>query len=245
MLAIIKNTILPWFVMMHVMNSGKLSLVDSDTDDFKSVYNQVSGGDSPFDIFAETILIDKQINLIHDKTAYKGRAAVENAEKISNKKIEESGEINDGKSIKKITKVTEFVLVPDEILIVNDSSGDFLIPLLNRNTAHSVFEAKINLSEYIKRIEDPEYWKVGFENRTDGAENGVLHGESVLRDSDIGGILDQSQKNQIGVTHQIDDGQAKSFVTKSGYLELYEPDYDIEEYIQYVFDYIEDCLQIK
>jgi hypothetical protein len=227
------------------MNSGKLALVDSDTNDLTSVYNEVSGGDSPFDTFAETILIDDQINLSHSGTAYKGRAAVESEEKITNKEIEESGEINNNKSIEKIIKITEFVFIPDELLIMNDSSGDFLIPLLNRNTAHSVFAAKINLSECIKRIEEPEYWKVGFENRADGAENGVLHGENVLRDSDIGGILDQSQKNQIGITHQINEGRAKSFVTKSGYLELYEPDHELKGYIQYIFDYIKDCLQIK
>lgn len=227
------------------MDSGKLSIVDSSSDELDSFYNELPGGDSPFETFAESIVVDDTIDLGRAGTAYKGRAALEDVEEIYDKEIQESGKIEIEKTLRKAVRTTEFILVPDSFMATQSSAGDFLIPMLNRNTEHAVFEAEIDLIGYVNQIEDPQFWKVGFEQRADGAENGVLHGTQVLGDSEIGDLLGDVQKNQIGIEHPLNDETAKSFATKSGYFELYQPNSDTKEFIQYLQDNIVYNLRMK
>lgn len=227
------------------MNAGKLSTVDSDSNDLESFYNELSGGDTPFDSFAETLIVEDRIDIENGNTAYTGQAALEQIDEVYNQEITESGEIKKEKELQKTVNITEFLFVPDLVLLIDNSAGDFLYPMLNRNTDHSVFEAEIDLHGYLSELEDVQHWKIGFEQRTDGAENGVLHGHQVLNDSEIGDILGKANKNQVGVEHPIEGDSAKVFATKSGYLEIYQPDMSIREFVEYIENNLIRSLRIK
>jgi len=227
------------------MTSGKISIVESEHSELEALYNEVSAGDTPFESFSETLIIDEEIHLDNNRTAYKGRAAVEDVDEVQQKKVLGQGQIEYQETLEKIVRTTEFLFIPDSFLIVENTAGEFILPLLNRNTEHSVFDAKIDLYGYSSEFEDVNHWKVGFEERTDSAENGVIHGDKILQDPEIGNLLGKTQKNQIGIEHPMADDIAKVFVTKSGYLELYQPDLTTREFIQYLESNVIQHLKIK
>lgn len=227
------------------MNSGKLAIVDSNSNELHSFYNDLSGGDTPFDTFAEALVINESIDVENGKTIYRGQAALEQVNEIYEKEILESGAIEKQKQLEKTVNTTEFLFVPNSFLAIESSAGEFLYPMLNRNTDHSVFEAEIDLHGYASELESLQYWKIGFEQRSDGAENGVLHGHQVLNDTEIGELLGKAQKNQIGIEHPMGDESAKAFATKSGYFEIYKPDVDTSGFVNYIERNLVRHLRIK
>lgn len=228
------------------MNSGKLALVDSSRSELESLYGELSGSDTPFDKFAESIEVRDEISLSNSRTAYSGVAALEDVQEVEQREILEGGEINSEKTLEKTVKVTSFLLVPDSFLVTSSSSGSFLIPMLNRNTKHSAFEVQIDLGEYLDRIEDAQSWKIGFEQRTDEAENGVLHGRQLFEDTEFGDTLGKARKSQIGIEHPLNEDIAKILITKSGYIEFYQPDeFSTQDFIEYIEENVLDCLTIR
>ncbi|EMA20014.1 hypothetical protein [Haloarcula argentinensis] len=229
------------------MKAGKISLVDSDTESLESFHKTYpTDKGSPFDEIAESLDVREEIPLPGDRTGYSGRAAVEQIESKEKLEITEDGSISVGETLEKQVAYTEFIFVPDSFLAVDSSAGEFLDPLLNRHTQHTSFPAKINLDSVLKNSGEPNVWKIGFEDRGEEAENGVVHGVNLLNDPEFGDLLGVSSKNQLGLELQINDDMANVFVAKSGYVEIYQPEhFDTKEYIQYVEEYILPSSEIQ
>lgn len=229
------------------MKAGKISLVDSEAHSLQPFYKTYpTDNESPFDEIAESLDIQQEISLSGDRTGYLGRAAVEQIENKEQLKITEDGSISVSETLEKEVTYTEFIFVPDSFLAVDSTTGEFLNPLLNRHTQHTSFPAKINLDSVLKNSGEPNVWKVGFEDRGEEAENGVVHGVNLLNDPEFGDLLGVSSKNQLGLELQINDDMANVFVAKSGYVEIYQPEhFDTEEFIQYVEEYIIPSSEIQ
>lgn len=78
---------------------------------------------------------------------------------------------------------------------------------------------------------------MGFYGHEGPAENGVVHGESVLEDSVFGEALESSKKNQLGLKIDHDGREFKMAITRSGYVEVYQPaNLDTAEFAAFVRD---------
>lgn len=83
--------------------------------------------------------------------------------------------------------------------------------------------------------EDTALWQAGFYDRLGTAQKGVVYGEDVLDDEDIGDPLRDAQINQLGLEYEYDGDQMKITLTESGYIEVYQPsEFDSGEFATYL-----------
>lgn len=151
-----------------------------------------------------------------------GRAAAEyltDREKVS---MNGSG-ISRSTEPAKTTRYTEFLVVDGEFVVVQNARGRFLFDILEDRHEVTIERASIDLDHLLDRYGDGTPWKVGFRGHTDVAENGVIHGESVLADELFGEALRTAEKNQLGLKFSRDGRTMKMMATASGYLEIYQP----------------------
>ena len=86
---------------------------------------------------------------------------------------------------------------------------------------------------------DIDIWKVGFYETHKLAENGVVHGNSLLSDEDIGTVLNNSKKNQLGIDYSFNGQPVRVFIAESGYVEIYQPNnFSSMEFATYIRDQI-------
>jgi hypothetical protein len=141
------------------------------------------------------------------------------------------------------TRYTRFVYLPGQFLIVGSNSGKFLSRLVNQHTELALASAKIQLNAFLEDClsdhSDADPWKVGIEDMHGLADNGVIHGSSLLEDDSFGDLLGVSDKNQIGIDYDYDRQRVKVFLAKSGYIEVYQPqNFTTEDFVKYVRDEI-------
>lgn len=133
------------------------------------------------------------------------------------------------------TQYTEFFAVPGEFVGVASSSGTFLFDLVAERTDTTISRCEFDLDGLVEAFPDATPWKVGFYGHEGPADNGVIHGESVLEDSVFGTALESSKKNQLGLKLDRDGTEIKMAVTRSGYVEVYQPsDIDTAEFAAFV-----------
>jgi hypothetical protein len=137
------------------------------------------------------------------------------------------------------TSHTEFLTAGDKFAAVASSDGTFAFDVLAEEYNADVTRADIDIDEFWLSLDDATPWKVGFYGHDGPVENGVVHGEHVLDDGVFGSALADLQKNQLGARVDIDGDEYKFVITKSGYLELYQPrDLDDTEFAEFVVDHV-------
>lgn len=173
--------------------------------------------------------------------AYSGRAAIERT--TDREQVQFFGEeiiVNTQKE--KIQLYTDFLLIPDSFMVVESGRGEFAFNLIEEQTNLTIERVEIDLYklyDYCSQYQ-PEPWQVGFFGKEGRAKKGVVYGEGVLSDPDLGEILEASKKNQLGLEFEVDNGTKIKFtVTKSGYLDVYQPDnYDEIDFMNFIEEFI-------
>ncbi|WMT09796.1 hypothetical protein NP511_09240 [Natrinema thermotolerans] len=223
------------------MESGVIATVDGPRS-LEEFHDSVPlDNDAPFAESERCIEIRSELTLESGKPIYQGRAAIEELSEQEVSEISSDGTVSSSTTVNKETKYTEFLFVPDSFIAVENSAGTFLFQLLNVKTDHSVTPTNIDLNGYLLDHDDALVWKLGFKDRGANAENGVLHGHDLLEDQEVGGVLGQTEKNQIGIEHSFDSESVKVFLTESGYIDVYQPSsYDSKEFVNYILDEVID-----
>ena len=132
-----------------------------------------------------------------------GQAASEQLSESETIRINESG-ISRYVSEDVTAQYTEFVSLPGSFVAVDSRAGGFAIDLINKYTPVQARPSKLDLEEYLtnlkaEKAESLDTWKIGFYGGHGLADNGVVHGSSLLNDGDLGDILDSNRKNQLGI----------------------------------------------
>lgn len=220
------------------MNSGVLAIVDGSIEHVEPFIDTVEK--EGFD--AEQCLeISQEISDLNGNTiAYEGKAAeqfVTEAESVTVR--DESNSISVSQEPQLEWKYTNFLLVPDDLLIIDSSAGRFLFSLLESKFDVNIERAEIHLRAYRESLDkdrnEVEPWKIGFYGREGNADNGVIHGTDLLGDDTLGNILAHNATNQLGLTYRRDGTQMKTFVSESGYVEVYQPDnYDTSNFVSFI-----------
>jgi len=172
------------------MKSGVLFLVETE-EELDSTQTTVSlPHEHKYDSLLEAIDVKQTISLNNSsKDAQKGKIAAERIFESSEARINDNG-ISESPIEQKEVVSTDFLYYPGEFFVLSSSSGMFAVELVNRMSNTSILRSKIDLNQFIiSKIEsDVELnpWKMGFYNKKGSADNGVIHGDTLLNDNELG-----------------------------------------------------------
>lgn len=228
------------------MKAGVIGTIDGNFDEINS---QANSRQQDGTTFTQSLQINRKSHLDSGETIYHGEAAIEIVDEKETVNInEESGEIAVTTSSERTGKYTQFLVISDTMMVVDSGNGEFAYNLLQDFVPGiSVQRANLDLNAYADEyysadVVDP--WQVGFYGNIGQAEKGVVYGEEVFNDDEMGDLLDRSQLNQLGLNfEEHDQGVEKVTMAQSGYIEVYLPsnmdgskfaDYLINEIVNYV-----------
>ena len=229
------------------MKSGIIGLISGSSDSIES-YSETVEQDGQ--MFSHSIQLEEIGHTKDGKPIYEGEAATETTDSEESISIKEStGEIVVTEKPVKSEKYTEVVVVPDEFAVVSSGEGIFAFELLNHAAGISAMRASLDLNEYAKQYYDApdvDPWQVGFYGNIGEAEKGIVYGEEVFDDSEIGDLLERSQVNQLGFNYQIDGENMKMTMAESGYIEIYQPsNYSTEDFCNYILEEITPIASVE
>ncbi|WP_439028434.1 hypothetical protein [Haloarchaeobius sp. DT45] len=220
------------------MKSGSLAIIQDQGKELETYRRNLTRDGFEVEDFLE--VRQKYTDLNGDILGISGRAALQIPEET------ESVEIDDGSiSVAKVPEIgwvyTDILYVPDEFVIIGSGVKNPVISLIEEAMDGHVEKAEIDLRKHSEYLQDEvgkenvNPWKIGFYGKSGNANNGVVHGDQLLEDSDLGSILQQTIPNQLGFSFPRDGRKMKTFVTESGYVEVYQPDnFDTAEYLQFI-----------
>lgn len=213
------------------------------------VIGKVDGGFSRITEHSETrveqdveltncIELIRTISLPDGMEASWGRAAIQRLDEIKEQGIKD-GSIEVYEAQEKITKVTEFLSVPGEFVIVANGGGTFAFDLIGRQTDTLIERSELDLVEFDEDHSDANIWMRGFYGVSGNANNGIVYGNNLKKDSDFADIFASTNMNQVGLEYIYQDTPLKVRMSESGYVEVYQPSsFEVEEYLQFVLDEI-------
>ncbi len=222
-----------------VMQGGVLAEVEDDFEDPESFHktHQQDGTQ-----FTRSFQIKQTEYLESGEPVYKGEAAMEVVEEAETVKISENtGDISVTTSPERSGKYTQFLVIPGELMVVGSGSGEFAFNLLPESVPGvAANRTRLDLNEFAEdyyTASDVDPWQVGFFDNPGEAEKGVVYGQDVFDDSEIGDLLERSEVNQLGLEYEYDGKKHKITTSRSGYVEVYQPsNLSFEEYAQYLVD---------
>lgn len=219
------------------MNSGSIALAHNSVEEIDSFVDTIDKNGLEATVSVE---VRETISDLSGKTlAYAGVAAEQFFDDSEIPRVnEETNSISLSESNSLTWKYTQFLLIPDKFIILG-GGGDFALEIFRSQFGIGVDDAGINLRSYLQELNDQhqelDSWKVGFYGRESNANNGVLHGNDLLNDGELGGILVDNPPNQLGLTFEKDGKRMKVLATESGYVEVYRPsDFDTVQYVQFI-----------
>ncbi|MBP1986027.1 hypothetical protein [Halolamina salifodinae] len=227
------------------MRAGVIGLPDEDFDPIES-YTETTQVDEHTELTA--CLEVRQTTERDGITVQTGRAAIQELDTEEQVNIDpETDNISVSERVDVVkTKYTEFLLVPGSFVTVSAGSGTFAFQLISgATTSATVRRAEIDLDSFLRsyegasRAEEAETWQVGFYGNTGNAEKGTIYGDGVFDDTELGSVVHQLPKNQIGLNIQSKEEDIKMTASKSGYVEVYQPsNYDSVEFSQFILDQV-------
>ncbi|MHB9287344.1 hypothetical protein ACKVMT_09940 [Halobacteriales archaeon Cl-PHB] len=180
--------------------------------------------------------IQRPIQGPNDTLAYSGRAAIERVEEQPTFQFQD-GEIIQTEELSKTTYYTEFIVVPDSFMVVDSSAGKFAFQLLDEEADTMTERAEIDLFRTLDQLDVENVWQAGFYGHQGPAENGVVFGDDVLEDGDLGGMIENSSLNQLGVIFDRNGIQHNVRFTESGYVDVYNPsNTESEDFVEIISD---------
>lgn len=200
------------------MKSGIIGLISGESSKFESrhVVQEQDGYE-----FSRAIETDQPSSDAQNQVQ-EGRALIQTVEEEEVAEVDESGRIYTSEEGRKKSKYSEFLVVPGEFVVV-EGGGEFVFDLLSSQlTSGTVQKASINLNGCLERI-DGTPWQVGFYGKQGDTEKGVLYGDSIFTDEDLGEVAKNSKKNQLGMDHDFQGTSVRSTITESGYINIYQP----------------------
>jgi len=206
------------------MKSGVVGLIHGNIDDLSSFHNQFEREGTEF---RHSFQVHNTDYTTSGKKVLTGQAATQEIEDSKSVTIDDgNGEIIVQEESTVQGKYTEFVAVPDEFIAVKSGAGTFLFDILSYQYNQDVTRANMDLNEYAEEYytaEGVDPWQVGFYGNVGNAEKGVVYGENVFSDDEIGEVLERSQLNQLGLQYNEGEYVIKNTLSESGYVELYQP----------------------
>lgn len=174
-----------------------------------------------------------------------GEVADRYEDRVKTTYISEDGDIDRTHEDTVIDRYAKWAIVPGEFAIAYD---DFAFPHLMYNTP--TWEVEKNVEIDLNAFRDahpdanPSSFGIGYRGVADGATKGTLHGRNLYDDPDLGRELrDGTLVNELRVEYGWKDGNnvtriVSAYLARSGYVEVYDPKFETEEFVDFVRDQI-------
>lgn len=230
------------------MRAGVIGFVRGEFDEITSLHKSSTQDGVEF---MRSLQISEEGTLDTGHRYYTGEAAIQDVEKEEYVRIDsDTGEIEVGEEGITKGKYTEFVTVPSEFIAVDSSTGTFAFRLLQElHPGIQVDRATLDLNTYADdyyQAPNVNPWQVGFYGNIGEAEKGIVYGEDVFSDDEIGEVLDRSRLNQLGLQYEMLGHDMKMTMTQSGYVEVYNPsNFDSGEFAEYLVTEILDYVDME
>jgi len=165
-----------------------------------------------------------------------GSIAIEQKVEYEESEIDSNGNVQSETRYRKAAESAHFVQVPNQFVILESGAPSIMFDILGRVTDCAYESAEVDIDGFILDQEEPSLWMLGFYEHGTQAENGTLYGSDIADDPTVSDILQDSACNQVGIEHFYSDDAVKARASESGYLEVYSPDYEIEEFTDYLIE---------
>jgi hypothetical protein len=239
------TTYLLWPKNHSVMQGGIIGIIDGTFDELESFHRtEESDGTS----LAKSLQIDRETTTDRGHTVYIGEAAAEVQSEEETVRIDsDTGSIEVGEYPTTQNQYTHFVCVPGEFVAVESSSGVFAFNLIqSQHPGTHIERAEIDVNAYAEDYytsEEVDPWQIGFYGNIGQAEKGVVYGQNVISDEEIGGVLERSQLNQLGLRYEVLGYDMQITMTESGYVQVFNPsNLDSEGFAEYI---VEEVLEYQ
>lgn len=221
------------------MKSGIIGIVDGEISNLSSFHNSADQDGGELDYSIQVTNTDHTGN---GKKVITGQAATQKVVEEESVRIDpDSGDIVVQEEPVKKGIYTPFLIVPDEFVVVQGSGGTFVFDIFSHQyNIGGVSRATIDLNEYADRYyaaESVDPWQVGFYGNIGNAEKGIVYGENVFSDQEIGDVIERSQLSQIGLQYEEGGHIIKMSITESGFVEIYQPsNYEAADFAEFVLE---------
>ncbi|ARS90788.1 hypothetical protein B1756_14370 [Natrarchaeobaculum aegyptiacum] len=165
-----------------------------------------------------------------------GTIAIEQQVEYEESEIDGNGNVQSESRYRKVAERAQFIQVPNQFVILESGAPSMMFDILGRTTDCAYEPAEIDIDGFILDQEEPSLWMLGFYEHGTQAENGTLYGSDIADDPIASDILQDSACNQVGIEHFYSDDAVKARASESGYIEVYSPDYEVEEFTDYLVD---------
>lgn len=216
------------------MLSGHIASIESSNDDI-SEFQSVVPDTAEFEKYVN---IENEFTLSTGSEVTQGFAVEEYPQEYEAVDVDGNGngEISVGTKERVEKKWTRYWILEDEYVIVENAKGKFAFKLIEAALDGEVEGLSLNLAQIVR--DHPGQWMGGFEERSDNVRNGILYGDSIEFDGDMGDAFLNSDKKMIGP--DIDyGGEALRLRIGGGWFQILSPgDYTREEYLEFFDDYL-------
>lgn len=214
------------------MNRGSLAVIESATSQIESF--QRSSVEDDYELQHCLEIRQTHEDTVKGNPVQIGRAASQILTSVENTAIKD-GNIVTVEDTEVETKYTNFVYVPNRFLLTTSGGGEFLHGLIESYTGEMIEKANIDIDKFLESKSNPDVWKLGFVGRSANAEKGVLYGQDINNDTELGEIFSKSSINQVGIEYEMESKMIKLDVSRGGYVSLYQPgNYDLIEFSQFI-----------
>lgn len=216
------------------MQAGILGLVDGDFDDLSSFNRTRQEGAFTLN---RAIEVSRTFSGPGSRVGYVGRAAIQRVETQETFDFQ-SGKIVSSEERTKNTHMTDFLVIPDYIALVSGNAGAFAFDLINEETGADIRRGQIDLWKLLEDHSDSDAWQAGFYGNDGLAQKGTVYGDSVMNDAELKDVLRHSKLNQLGLIVKHDGYDVNLTMAKSGYLQVYTPDLEPDEFSDFFSEHI-------
>lgn len=230
------------------MRAGVLGLVRGQFDEVTSFHEtDTQDGVS----FTRSLQVTGSGKLDSGGRYYTGEAAMQDVEEQTRVTISpESGNIEVSNQGETSGNHTEFVVIPGNLMAVSSGRGTFAFRLLEElHPGIQVERAELDLNAYAEKYyrgDSVNPWQVGFYGNIGEAEKGIVYGDNVFSDDEIGDVLERSRLNQLGLEYNVLDTEIKMTMTESGYVQVYNPsNLETGEFADYLLNEILEVADSK
>lgn len=216
--------------------SGIIATIEDDVGNLADHYEEWEEHD--FELQA-SIEFDHQIIDLRDNViAKRATAAEQTLERVSQPSIENNG-IDITEERKPVWNWTTLWVVqdaePQDFVVVKNSDGIFAFDRLEDALSTELSQARFDLESIIDDF--PGQWVGGFEERQARVQSGMLYGDDIERDSDMGRPFMNSPKSMIGPIVDYRGDRLKLKIGQDGFVQVVAPgDYSREAYLNFIED---------
>lgn len=216
--------------------SGRIATINGSSDELEE-FNftfEEDGEELEGYVDVSQDIVDLDDNVV----ARTGIAAKQELEERDDVQLQD-GNIDIGSTQEVTWAWTRYWVIPDEIVVVGNSKGEFAFDLVSTALSAEVEKVMFNLSEIIEDY--PGQWMGSFEDRPDNVQRGTLYGDRIEDDADMGHAFMQSSKPQVGPWIDYQGEELKVRIGRSGWAQVVSPGtYSQEKYLSLVRDILLD-----